>query len=52
MNNYPENRGAKLKIVFDKPRKNNIHILHLPFQISNLTSHKFFRINSVILVYR
>jgi hypothetical protein len=22
MNNYPENRGAKLKKVFDKPRKN------------------------------
>jgi len=29
MNNYPENRGAKLKRVFDKPRKNNIHISHL-----------------------
>jgi hypothetical protein len=23
MNVYPENRGAKLKIVFEKPRKNN-----------------------------
>jgi hypothetical protein len=21
MNNYPENRGAKLKIVFEKPRR-------------------------------